>query len=301
MNADNLPLILARGLSQVIGKMELIVRDLKRVQREPVPLTAHGGRPKRSSRIWNFHAVQRLPIFTLQDSRIRVHVDIQGRPLNRHVQTIDSYFRTTLPFRQMVNLDVTGRSRRTVSLTVRPCRTTVRPLAAAPSHPTRSLGLRIATEPQNGTNDDRKYEKTPHGTTPIVLTRGVMKVTAWISIEAAPFCGSLLAEIKPFSLSCVSDPSLLPISWTPRLCRAAGLVSVTYSLDAFRRGLDRDPSPLERNSHREVFCTTLDGPAGDAYPATPVFDVELCTSRLSSTTSTWRWLIEQKEEATLYC
>jgi beta-lactamase regulating signal transducer with metallopeptidase domain/ankyrin repeat protein len=66
-------------------------------------------------------------------------------------------------------------------------------------------------------------------------------------------------------------------------------------LDLLQKHLDRDPSLLERRfTHREVFATTLDGPAGDAYPATPVSGCTLLHLALEfDDIDVARWLIER--------
>jgi ankyrin repeat protein len=66
-------------------------------------------------------------------------------------------------------------------------------------------------------------------------------------------------------------------------------------LDLLQEHLDRDPSLLERRfTHREVFSTTLDGPAGDAYPATPVSGGTLLHLALEfDDIDVARWLIER--------
>jgi ankyrin repeat protein len=66
-------------------------------------------------------------------------------------------------------------------------------------------------------------------------------------------------------------------------------------LDLLEEHLDRDPSLLERRfTHREVFATTLDGPAGDAYPATPVSGVTLLHLALEfDDIDVARWLIDR--------
>jgi hypothetical protein len=66
-------------------------------------------------------------------------------------------------------------------------------------------------------------------------------------------------------------------------------------LDLLQQHLDRDPSLLERRfTHREVFCSTLDGPAGDAYPATPVSGGTLLHLALEfDDIDVARWLIER--------
>jgi ankyrin repeat protein len=66
-------------------------------------------------------------------------------------------------------------------------------------------------------------------------------------------------------------------------------------LDPLQEHLDRDPSLLERRfTHREVFSTTLDGPAGDAYPATPVSGGTLLHLALEfDDIDVARWLIER--------
>jgi hypothetical protein len=66
-------------------------------------------------------------------------------------------------------------------------------------------------------------------------------------------------------------------------------------LDLLQKHLDRDPSLLERRfAYREVFATTLDGPAGDAYPATPVSGCTLLHLALEfDDIDLARWLIER--------
>jgi hypothetical protein len=66
-------------------------------------------------------------------------------------------------------------------------------------------------------------------------------------------------------------------------------------LDLLQEHLDRDPSLLQRRfTHREVFSTTLDGPAGDAYPATPVSGGTLLHLALEfDDIDVARWLIER--------
>jgi hypothetical protein len=66
-------------------------------------------------------------------------------------------------------------------------------------------------------------------------------------------------------------------------------------LDLLQEHLNRDPSLLERRfTYREVFCTTLDGPAGDAYPATPVSGGTLLHLALEfDDIDVARWLIER--------
>jgi ankyrin repeat protein len=66
-------------------------------------------------------------------------------------------------------------------------------------------------------------------------------------------------------------------------------------LDLLQEHLDRDPSLLVRRfTHREVFCSTLDGPAGDAYPATPVSGGTLLHLALEfDDIDVARWLIER--------
>jgi ankyrin repeat protein len=66
-------------------------------------------------------------------------------------------------------------------------------------------------------------------------------------------------------------------------------------LDLLQEHLDRDPSLLERRfTYREVFATTLDGPAGDAYPATPVSGGTLLHLALEfDDIDAARWLIER--------
>lgn len=66
-------------------------------------------------------------------------------------------------------------------------------------------------------------------------------------------------------------------------------------LDLLQEHADRDPSLLERRfTHREVFSFTLDGPAGDAYPATPVAGGTLLHLALEfDDIDVARWLIEQ--------
>jgi ankyrin repeat protein len=66
-------------------------------------------------------------------------------------------------------------------------------------------------------------------------------------------------------------------------------------LDLLQKHLDRDPSLLERRfTHREVFATTLDGPAGDAYPATPASGGTLLHLALEfDDIDVARWLIER--------
>jgi ankyrin repeat protein len=66
-------------------------------------------------------------------------------------------------------------------------------------------------------------------------------------------------------------------------------------LDLLQEHFDRDPLLLERRfTHREVFSTTLDGPAGDAYPATPVSGGTLLHLALEfDDIDVARWLIER--------
>ncbi len=66
-------------------------------------------------------------------------------------------------------------------------------------------------------------------------------------------------------------------------------------LDLLQEHLDRDPSLLERRfTYSEVFATTLDGPAGDAYPATPVSGTTLLHLALEfDDIDAARWLIER--------
>jgi beta-lactamase regulating signal transducer with metallopeptidase domain len=66
-------------------------------------------------------------------------------------------------------------------------------------------------------------------------------------------------------------------------------------LDLLQKHLDRDPSLLEhRFTYREVFATTDDGPAGDAYPATPVSGCTLLHLALEfDDIDAARWLIER--------
>jgi hypothetical protein len=65
-------------------------------------------------------------------------------------------------------------------------------------------------------------------------------------------------------------------------------------LDLLQEHLNRNPSLLARRfTHREVFCTTLDGPPGDAYPATPVSGATLLHLALEfDDIDVARWLIE---------
>jgi len=66
-------------------------------------------------------------------------------------------------------------------------------------------------------------------------------------------------------------------------------------LDLLQEHVDRDPSLLERRfTHREVFSTTPDGPAGEAYPATPVSGGTLLHLALEfDDIDVARWLIER--------
>ena len=66
-------------------------------------------------------------------------------------------------------------------------------------------------------------------------------------------------------------------------------------LDLLQEHLDRDSSLLERRfTYREVFSTTLDGPPGDAYPATPVSGGTLLHLALEfDDIDVARWLIER--------
>jgi hypothetical protein len=66
-------------------------------------------------------------------------------------------------------------------------------------------------------------------------------------------------------------------------------------LDLLQEHLVRDPSLLERRfTYREVSATTLDGPAGDAYPATPVPGGALLHLALEfDDIDVSRWLIER--------
>jgi ankyrin repeat protein len=66
-------------------------------------------------------------------------------------------------------------------------------------------------------------------------------------------------------------------------------------LDLLQKHLDRDPSLLQRRfTYREVFATTLDGPAGDAYPATPVSGCTLLHLALEfDDIDAARWMIER--------
>jgi hypothetical protein len=66
-------------------------------------------------------------------------------------------------------------------------------------------------------------------------------------------------------------------------------------LDLLQEHLDRDPSLLARRfTHRDVFSFTLDGPAGDAYPATPVSGGTLLHLALEfDDIDVARWLIER--------
>jgi ankyrin repeat protein len=66
-------------------------------------------------------------------------------------------------------------------------------------------------------------------------------------------------------------------------------------LDLLQEHLDHDPSLLARRfTHRDVFSFTLDGPAGDAYPATPVAGGTLLHLALEfDDIDVARWLIER--------
>jgi hypothetical protein len=66
-------------------------------------------------------------------------------------------------------------------------------------------------------------------------------------------------------------------------------------LDLLQKHLDRDRSLLERRfTYREVFASMLDGPAGDAYPATPVSGCTLLHLALEfDDIDVARWLIER--------
>lgn len=66
-------------------------------------------------------------------------------------------------------------------------------------------------------------------------------------------------------------------------------------LDLLQKHLDQDPSLLARRfTHREVFSITPDGPAGDAYPATPVSGGTLLHLALEfDDVDVARWLVER--------
>jgi hypothetical protein len=70
-------------------------------------------------------------------------------------------------------------------------------------------------------------------------------------------------------------------------------------LDLLQNHLERDPSLLERRfTYREVFASTLDGPAGDAYPATPVTGCTLLHLAIEfDDIDVARWLIERGADA----